>query len=121
MGTGQKVKKSRTPRKFSQSSLRNLTKKPKPSDIFDDEPPIPDEETELMERLYRQTIENDKARKEALNHVFSQGKQYIIEKDYIFEYLRKDGIHHIFREINGNWTRCYTDPQLIGKTITEVK
>ena len=120
MGTGQKVKKSHTPRKFSQSSLRNLTKQPKPSDIFDDEPPLTDEETILMERLANQALEDDKARKKALNHVFSQGNKYIIEKDYIFEYLKKDGIHHIFKEINGGWTRCYTDQQLIGKTIKEV-
>ena len=121
MGTSEKVKKSHTPRKFSQSSLRNLTKKPKPSDIFDDEPPAPDEETELMDRLSRQAIEDEKARQKVLNHVFTKGQRYIIEKDYIFEYLEKEGIHHIFREINGGWTRCYTDPQLIGKTIEEVK
>ena len=39
---------------------------------------------------------------------------------YVFQYLRKDGKHHIFRELNGGWTRTYTDAQLVGKRIMEV-
>ena len=42
------------------------------------------------------------------------------ERDYTFIYLRKEGIHHVFREINGGWTRTYTDAQLVGKKIIEV-
>lgn len=42
------------------------------------------------------------------------------EFDCTFRFLRKDGIHHIFREVRGGWTRTYTDAQLIGKNIQEV-
>ena len=37
-----------------------------------------------------------------------------------FRYERKDGIHHVFTETQGDWTRTYTDAQLIGKRIEEV-
>lgn len=40
--------------------------------------------------------------------------------DCVFRYEGKHGIHHIFREVRGNWTRTYTDSQLIGKGISEV-
>ena len=40
--------------------------------------------------------------------------------DYIFMFMYKKGIHHIFREIRGGWTRTYTDAQLVGKKIQEV-
>ncbi len=43
------------------------------------------------------------------------------ERDCIFMFLRKDGIHHIFREVRGGWTRTYTNAQLIGKNIQEVQ
>ena len=42
------------------------------------------------------------------------------ESDCVFIYLRKDGKHHVFKELHGGWTRTYTDPQLIGKNIIEV-
>ena len=42
------------------------------------------------------------------------------ERQCTFVFLRKDGKHHIFRELNGGWTRTYTDAQLIGKSVTEV-
>ena len=42
------------------------------------------------------------------------------EKQCIFVFLRKEGKHHIFRELKGGWTRTYTDAQLIGKSVTEV-
>ncbi len=38
----------------------------------------------------------------------------------IFRYEGKQGIHHKFMEIQGGWTRTYTDQQLIGKIIKEV-
>ena len=38
----------------------------------------------------------------------------------VFRYEGKQGIHHVFREVSGNWTRTYTDAQLIGKKIKEV-
>lgn len=39
----------------------------------------------------------------------------------VFRYEGKVGIHHCFRETRGGWTRTYTDVQLIGKRIAEVK
>ena len=42
-------------------------------------------------------------------------------KGCIFVYLRKEGRHHIFREKRGGWIRTYTDTQLMGKKIKEVK
>lgn len=40
--------------------------------------------------------------------------------DYEYIYEGKRGVHHIFREQSGGWTRTYTDSQLIGKVIQEV-
>lgn len=37
----------------------------------------------------------------------------------LFKYIGKNGIHHVFREIRGGWSRTYTDAQLIGKHIKE--
>lgn len=39
----------------------------------------------------------------------------------VFRYEGKRGIHHIFKEVKGGWTRTYTDAQLIGKHIKEVE
>lgn len=58
---------------------------------------------------------------------FMVGKCYQIEvkpsglpEVYVFRYERKQGIHHMFREVRGEWSRTYTDAQLIGKKIQEV-
>lgn len=40
--------------------------------------------------------------------------------DFIFRYEGKKGIHHFFTEIHGNWTRTYTDAQLVDKHIKEL-
>ncbi len=42
-----------------------------------------------------------------------------MEKGFVFVYERKEGKHHMFRELIGGWLRTYTDNQLKGKTITE--
>ena len=80
-------------------------------------------------------------RQKALQHHFTEGKCYRIfggsclgsydrktpshgtswERDCIFMFLRKEGIHHVFRSVKGGWTRTYTDAQLIGKNIQEVE
>lgn len=68
----------------------------------------------------------------AISRSFDKGKCYSISEkheghgtcnpsEFIFRYERKDGIHHCFREIHGNWTRTYTDAQLVGKIVKEVK
>ena len=43
------------------------------------------------------------------------------EEGYAFIYLRKEGIHHIFREAKNGWLRTYTDAQLVGKFVDEVR
>ena len=48
-------------------------------------------------------------------------EKYSMDHEYTFSYERKEGIHHVFREIHGGWSRTYTDAQLIGKTIMEVQ
>ncbi len=40
--------------------------------------------------------------------------------EYEYAYEGKRGIHHVFRERTGGWTRTYTDAQLVGKVIQEV-
>ena len=82
-----------------------------------------------------------KERQKALQRHFTEGKCYKIfcgtqanpkdgknlsqgaswERDCTFRFLRKEGIHHIFREVSGGWTRTYTDAQLVGKNIQEVQ
>lgn len=49
---------------------------------------------------------------------FEKGRIYNIDK-YDFEYLRDEGIHHIFIARPGDWIRTYTDAQLTEKKITE--
>lgn len=44
----------------------------------------------------------------------------IRDEEYIFCYEGKQGIHHMFREIRGGWSRTFTDAQLIGKKVKEV-
>ena len=80
------------------------------------------------------------ARQKAMHKHFTEGKCYRIhsgsssvhdgkiissgtslDHDCIFEFIRKDGIHHMFREVRGGWTRTYTDAQLVGKNIQEVQ
>ena len=39
----------------------------------------------------------------------------------IFKYAGKHGIHHVFTETQGGWTRTYTDAQLIDKKIKEAE
>ena len=64
---------------------------------------------------------------------FEEGQKYTITstssgtkgvkdavKDCVFIYECKEGIHHMFREESGGWTRTYTDAQLVGKKIHEV-
>lgn len=53
---------------------------------------------------------------------FKEGYCYIIGGgDYVYCYEGKQGKHHVFRETRGKWTRTYTDAQLVGKKIQEVK
>lgn len=52
---------------------------------------------------------------------YNKGGVNNTEKGYVFVYERKEGRHHVFRESTGGWLRTYTDTQLIGKKITEVK
>ncbi len=64
-----------------------------------------------------------KAERESVHAKFTVGKSYKIDSanGCVFRYEGKQGIHHVFREIRGNWTRTYTDAQLIGAKTEEVK
>ena len=60
------------------------------------------------------------------SYEFEVGKHYRIftglsEADYEYQYCGKRGLHYVFRERHGCWTRTYTKAQLVGKTIEEVK
>ena len=63
-----------------------------------------------------------KAKRESIRAKFTVGKSYKIDsaKGCVFKYEGRQGIHHVFREVSGNWTRTYTDAQLIGATTEEV-
>ncbi len=52
---------------------------------------------------------------------YSINKVSCLEDGYVFRYEGKQGIHHMFREVRGNWTQTYTDAQLIGRKIQEVE
>lgn len=120
--------KHRSPRKFSQAALRNVTQQklmPRVEDLFDDiETP---EGKAMRKRLREKALKEAKLRSEILNHKFAIGKKYVVrdsaltDKDEPFIYLGKQGKHHIFRHVAGGWTRTFTDPQLIGKFIQEVQ
>lgn len=45
---------------------------------------------------------------------------YKEDENFLFQYERKEGTHHIFHEIHGGWTRTHTDAQLIGMEIEEI-
>jgi|GEM_PF-6851253 len=64
-----------------------------------------------------------KAEKESVRAKFIVGKNYKLDSanGCVFRYEGKQGIHHMFREVRGNWTRTYTDAQLIGAKTEEVK
>lgn len=66
-----------------------------------------------MDDIFRAPYERD----------FVPGRHYVIEEKNnfrVYEYLRKDGIHHCFKSVRGGWTQTYTDYQLIGKKVEEV-
>ena len=64
------------------------------------------------------------AAKKKLYKTFRTGKRYQIGDvgfdAYTFVFIEKQGIHHCFKEVDGGWTRTYTDAQLVGKKIVEV-
>lgn len=74
--------------------------------------------------------ESHKKPNQRLNFSFTAGRNYSFriekgktqsaEENFVFSYEGKQGIHHMFREIFGKWTRTYTDAQLIRKRVKEV-
>ena len=97
-------------RKMSQATLRSLTDK----DLFFDLQAPPS------------TLKPPKVAFE-----FQTGKKYLIHNtgnpnmlnfsDYIFIYQCKQGKHHFFKHWLAGYTVTFTDAQLIGKFIQEVK
>lgn len=63
------------------------------------------------------------SKKDAFYKHFEIGKKYKIasEAGFIFEFMKDTGIHHCFKAIPGGWSRTYTDAQLVGVKIQEVK
>ena len=120
-------------KRFSQADVNAVNKKPAPKaeEVFisqiDMETP---EEKAMRERLRKRALEEVKLRADVFNHKFTIGKKYFIgeegkfkslyKADFTFIYQGKQGKHHVFRHYKGNWSRTYTDAQLIGKFIKEV-
>ena len=67
-----------------------------------------------VDHIYRITDEMAKHRK---HDMISPISGYACN----FQYKGKDGIHHMFTNVRGGWTRTYTDAQLIGKLIEEIE
>ena len=103
--------------------------------IFDDSPPLTDYENEQRKKRIRETEEEQQKllaqNIKALSRTFTEGQCYTISESRLAEdgdinqqpilrYERKEGIHHVFREIRGKWIVTYTNAQLIGKYIKEV-
>ena len=70
------------------------------------------------------------ATRKAFTKHFEVGKKYYIMgnennkfevdvSEYLFEFVKDEGIHHCFKSVQGGWTRTYTDAQLVGKQIKE--
>lgn len=83
---------------------------------------IPD----ASERVFRLSREQLEKRNRKIVQNFAAGKRYRFlqgagDKDFIFEYVKKEGIHHMFIEIHGGWSRTYTDSQLTEKKFEEVE
>ena len=62
-------------------------------------------------------------RKYTITSQRAQGEKqhHLVESECEFEYLGREGKFHVFRETRGNWTRRYTDAQLTGKQVKEIK
>lgn len=104
--------------------------------IFADCPPLPEKDTEQERKKRYYNAEEEAAKKlaeniKAISRTFTEGQCYTISETQqsadsntiqqsILKYERKEGIHHVFREIRGKWIVTYTDAQLIGKFIREV-
>ena len=107
---------------------------PKAEDLFipEREPPSDDFNLKkVRKRLKESEEEQAKIREKALTHKFIKGHNYFIHDSnetrywdrfmYVFTYQGKQGKHHVFRHVSGNWIITFTDPQLIGKFIKEEK
>lgn len=82
-----------------------------------------DNEEEMLKLLAKKRAEIERS--------FTVGKCYSISdtpnsssfysmNQFILQYERKEGIHHVFRETRGKWITTFTDAQLVGKFIKEV-
>ena len=102
-------------RKPSNADIRAMMCKPITFDeLFNDKPKKPEKPLPTLPK--------------EISFSFIGGKKYVITDSPIkildevkmLVYLKKDGKHHMFRNYLGGWITCYTDQQLIGKTIKEV-
>lgn len=75
------------------------------------------------EDVAEQELEPEPRFKEGHIYVISTENEQLKHRwnnECLFRYEGKQGIHYVFRETRGGWSRTYTDAQLIGKTIEEV-
>ncbi len=92
--------------------------------IFDGCPP-PAKKKKTRYEIEEESVKRIARNIQAISRSFTEGKCYTITDNQelqnpILRYERKEGIHHVFREIHGKWIVTYTDAQLIGKKIKEV-
>ena len=105
--------------------------------IFADCPPPSENDTTPCRKKRYYNAEEEATKKlaeniKAISRTFTEGQCYTISEtpssanantiqQSILQYERKEGIHHVFREIRGKWIVTYTDAQLIGKIIRQVE
>ncbi len=106
--------------------------------VFEDCPPPPEctENNSIRKKNARYKQQEEAAKRmtesmKAIHRTFTEGNLYTISESQIqadgnilqqsiLRYERKEGIHHVFREIRGKWIVTYTDAQLVGKFVKEV-
>lgn len=97
-----------------------------PSDT-EDKPPVRTKKFYDMEEHAIQAVVKNRT----IARFFAVGKCYNISdsanssehspiQQSILRYERKEGIHHVFREVRGKWIVTYTDAQLVGKYVKEI-
>ena len=96
------MKKARKNSKQAYKELVKVLNYREPSPVFIEPPDLKKPESRFQE-----------------GHIYRIASSDKWESECIFRYERQVGIHYVFREIRGGWTRTYTDAQLVGKTIKE--
>ncbi len=96
------MKKARKNSKQAYKELVKVLNYREPSPVFIEPPDLKKTESRFQE-----------------GHIYRIASSDKWESECIFRYERQVGIHYVFREIHGEWTRTYTDAQLVGKIVKE--